>query len=179
MNVASKKSCLKKEEKKKQLNIQEYFYNTCMEEKKSGKYRSTRSLPLTDACFYTAQDLYTLRKFKTDVTTNNLPRWMVKLYRKFEVILKNNLWAYWTVNLKNPVSTIDYDNYSPWVRTDLTFDPESGTADLIWMTEKENSEFKGMKLSDTFSPGGDDLITSLTLNVYASYQHGVSLYRTH
>lgn len=102
---------------------------------------------------YTAEDLYTLRKFKTDVTTNNLPRWFVKLFRKFEAVMKSKLWAYWKVDLKKQVSSTDYDNYSPWLRTDLVFDPESGTVDLMWMTNKESSEFKGMKYLDTFRYG--------------------------
>ncbi|CAN0555764.1 unnamed protein product, partial [Ectocarpus sp. 8 AP-2014] len=124
-----------------------------MEEKKSPKYRSSRSYPLTDACFYTAEDLYTLRKFKTDVTTNNIPRWLVKLFRKMEVIMKSKLWAYWKVDLKKQISSIDYDNYSPWVRTDLVFEPQTGTVDLMWMTNMETSEFKGMKYMEMFRYG--------------------------
>jgi len=130
-----------------------WYYNACMEEKKSPKYRSSRSYPLTDACFYTAEDLYTLRKFKTDVTTNNIPRWLVKLFRRMEVIMKSKLWAYWKVDLKKQISSIDYDNYSPWVRTDLVFEPQTGTVDLTWMTNMETSEFKGIKYMETLRYG--------------------------
>ena len=121
-----------------------WYYAACMEEKKNQRYRSSRSLPLTDACLMTAKDLYTLRKFKTDITTNNLPRWLIKMFRKIEVIMKTKLWAFWQVDLRKQMSSIDYDNYSPWLRTDLRFDPNSGTADLMWMTNLENSEFKGI-----------------------------------
>jgi len=150
INIKSKAATMR--DAKKYLKSK-WYYNTCMEQKKSSKYRSSRSYPLTDACFYTAEDLYTLRKFKTDITTNHLPRWMVKLFRKFEVIMKSKLWAYWKVDLKKQVSSIDYDTYSPWVRTDLVFDPDTGTADLIWMTNKENSEFIGMKYLESFKYG--------------------------
>jgi len=130
-----------------------WYYNTCMEEKKSPKYRSSRGFPFTDACFYTAEDLYTLRKFKTDVTTNNIPMWIVKLFRRMEVIMKTKLWPYWKVDLKRQISSIDYENYSPWVRTDLEFDPLTGTADLLWMTSMENSEFKGIRYMETLGYG--------------------------
>merc|ERR1711892_729353 len=150
-----------------------WYYNTCMEEKKSPKYRSSRSFPLTDACFYTAEDLYTLRKFKTDVTTNNIPRWMVKLFRRMEVIMKSKMWPYWKVDLKREVSSIDYDNYSPWVRTDLVFDPQTGTVDLTWMTSMENSEFKGMKYMDMFRYGNsvEDYLPSSKFSPAMKFLH--------
>jgi len=154
-----------------------WYYNTCMEEKKSAKYRSSRSFPLTDACFYTAEDLYTLRKFKTDVTTNNIPKWIVKMFRRMEVIMKTKLWPYWKVDLKRQISSIDYDNYSPWVRTDLVFDPLSGTADFLWMTDIENSEFKGMKYKEVMKYGNtvEDYLPSSKFSPVMKSLHGHDL----
>jgi len=62
--------------------------------------------------------------------------------------MKSKLWAYWKVDLKKQISSIDYDNYSPWVRTDLVFDPQAGTVDLMWMTNLETSEFKGINYKE-------------------------------
>jgi len=174
INMKSKAATLR--DSKKYLKSK-WYYNRCMQEKKSSKYRSSRSFPLTDACFYTAEDLYTLRKFKTDITTNNIPRWLVKLFRKFEVVMKSKLWAYWQVDLKKQVSSVDYDNYSPWLRTDLVFNPETGIVDLSWVTNKENSEFKGMKYMDSLMYGHfiDDFLPSSSFSPAMKFLHNQDL----
>ena len=60
------------EEARNQLKSKWYYYS-CMAQKKSKEYHN---FPLTDPCFFTADDLYTLRHFKFDVETINLPSWL-------------------------------------------------------------------------------------------------------
>lgn len=128
-----------------------WYYHTCMQQKESPEWKAS-SFPVTDACFYTAMDLYTIRDYKWTATFQSLEPWMITGYRKLETLVKTGLFPFWQIKLDNklarqtdfPYSTNMIDSYSPVVVITQKFHSEQNTFDMTIQTNRDLNEFKGV-----------------------------------
>ena len=117
------------EEARNQLKSKWYYYS-CMAQKKSKEYHN---FPLTDPCFFTADDLYTLRHFKFDVETINLPSWLESILYKGETFGKYYLLPYWEMELESgPNGYTGYNNIKQEqkMEIDVVFHSQQKTVDM-------------------------------------------------
>jgi len=132
------------EEARNHLKSKWYYY-TCMEQKKSKEFNN---FPLTDACFYTAEDLFTLRHFQFDVETINLPLWLKNGLYKVETFGKYYLLPYWEMKMETMMNGFTGYNkikQDQKVQFDLLFNSAEKTVDFKMKRMNQQSEFKGMK----------------------------------
>ena len=132
------------EEARNQLKNKWYYYS-CMAQKKSKEYHT---FPLTDPCFFTADDLYTLRHFKYDIETINLPPWIENTLYKVETWSQYYLLPYWEMEMENGVqgySGYNRVNQEHKVGIDVVFHSQQKTVDLEVQRMNQKSKFKGMK----------------------------------
>jgi len=128
-----------------------WYYTACQEDLVSSEWKNT-IFPPTDACVYTALDLYTLRHFKWTANFDGLEPWMVAYYRKLETLVKTGLFPFWRIEFDNSLSkrssfmfnTKDSDSYSPTVVVEQYFHPEQETFDMTIQTNKEKNVFEGV-----------------------------------
>jgi len=132
------------EEARNQLKRKWYYYS-CMAQKKSKEYDN---FPLTDPCFLTADDLYTLRQFKFNIETINMPDWLANSLYKGETWGKNYLLPYWDMELESGENGfLGYNDIKQEqnVEIDLVFHSKQKSIDLEVQTRNQKSMFTGMK----------------------------------
>merc|ERR1719397_378098 len=72
-----------------------WHYAACTRDKEREEWRHSDSLPTTDACLHSLQELMTFRHYKWDITASNLPAPLVVIYKKAEAILMVGLLPFW------------------------------------------------------------------------------------
>jgi len=151
------------QEAKKSLKSK-WFYQACQHDMASPEWKDT-VYPSTDACIYTAIDLYTLRHFKWTANFQSLEPWMVSTYRKVETLLKTGLFPFWKIEFDNSLSrqadflysTSHIDTYSPVVVVEQVFHPEEETFDLTIQTNKDKNVFHNVP--DVFNWNSEPYLT--------------------
>jgi len=147
-----------------------WYYYSCMNQKKSKEFHN---FPLTDPCFYTADDLYTLRKFNFDIETANLPDWLKNKIYKAETWAKYYLLPYWEMDLENGENGYSNAEEEEKVELDLVFHSEEKTMDLEIQGKNQKSMFKGMKYweSENKDVSVEDYLPSSTFSPAISMLH--------
>jgi len=129
-----------------------WYYNACQEDLLSSEWRNT-IFPPTDACIYTAVDLYTLRHFKWTANFANLSPWMVMVYQKVSALVKAGLFPFWRIEVVNSLSKQPFsflhnaqniDSYSPNIVVEQIFHPQEETFDLTVQSNTEKNVFEGI-----------------------------------
>jgi hypothetical protein len=116
-----------------------WYYNTCMRDHSLPEWRHSEHIPTTDACLYTAHDLFTLRHYTWDITATNLDQWMVTAYKKAGVVMKTILFPFW--QFMPEYTTHEIAPRQPNVRIEQTLHSELNTFDLTLKSEKDVSRF--------------------------------------
>merc|ERR1711973_333998 len=135
----------------KQALKSKWYYQACQKDITSSAWKNS-AFPYTDACIFTAVDLYTLRHFKWTANFQSLEPWMIAAYRKAETLLKTGLFPFWRIEFDNHLSsqtdflysTKDVDRYTPVVVVEQVSHPQEEVFDLTVQTNLEKNVFKGV-----------------------------------
>ena len=120
-----------------------WYYKRCLEEKQLPHWATTETIPQTDACLYSLEDMMTLRQYNWDITATKLPAWTVNLYKKLEAVLKTTLFPFW--KLDAVITTHEINPREPKIRVETVLRPETQMVDLTLRHDKEVSRFMGIK----------------------------------
>lgn len=131
-----------------------WYYKACMQQRESPEWKGS-SVPVTDACYYTFVDLYTLRHYRWVAQVQNLEEWMENAYYKFETLVKTGLFPFW--RLEHPTHNKDTDfiyatnshsdssSFFPHIiLVDTVFHPEEDSFDMVIQTPREKNFFEGI-----------------------------------
>jgi len=131
---------------------QKWYYTRCLADMKAAS--RGKIMALTDACLYTAMDLYRLRQFKWTVSLNELEPWMISGYKQLEILVKAGLFPFWKVEQDSSLarqaqsvlssSINNFQPYSPIIVIEQYFHSTDETFDLTIQDTHEKNTFQGV-----------------------------------
>ena len=120
-----------------------WYYKQCMELKNSPAWAGHKGLPISEACYATAHDATSARRYTWNFQFAQLSSRMKAIIAKLQTAMKAGLLPYWDID---PESIQQDSEIGPFLNIDATLKNDEKNADVKVETRQGEEEFKDVPL---------------------------------